>query len=284
MKRILLLACITFISQSLLFSQNSLKFEVKFSPETTYSTTTKTGMTSTMFIEGNEEIKQQLAASGMSLPIKVEGQQEMGAFTETGKMSANGEFIVKTTYKDVISKQTINGQSQPTPPSPLKDMISFAHVSKTGQLNFDSLSGVELTPQFEALIKQVTETLTNRIEFPKESLKEGESFEQKVPMTIPMPGVAQLNMVIVTEMTLKKILKDKALFDIVQKITLNTDDSQADISVTGGGKGNAVYDIKNSFVTGFETDLTMNMSITMEQMTLTGEIKGTNFVSVKISE
>jgi hypothetical protein len=141
------------------------------------------------------------------------------------------------------------------------------------RLRIDTMISTTIAEGTKSIIKSTLENAQQQISFPKDSMKIGDNFEQKVPLQIPIGGQSPVKVVIITNYKLIAIKNNKATFDIVQTVTLDIATEQNNVSATGTGTGVSEFDILNNTITRNETDLAMTMSLTENDLIITAKIK-----------
>ena len=264
-KKIIFFAILGLLTQKSL-AQKSVLLNNKFLPE--YEYVTKMGIESTAEInfDGDEEVMKQLVASGVQLPMEVASVNNFTTKIRTGQADSKDEYPVQIGYTDVTLKQTMNGIELPGAANPLEGMRSFGKVLVDGKLHIDSVAGDGVTQQMKDNIIQITENIQSKIQFPKKPVKVGESFDQEVPLSMPVAGMQPVELVVKLTYTLDEIKKGKAYLSVVQNITMNFDLPQGNTEAAGSGQGTMVYYIKKQYVENYTTDMKMNMKIEAESM------------------
>lgn len=266
-----LLIFLSFLTSSC--AQEEVKFEMKFSPNRTYTATMTTSSSSTMDIKGDEELINQIKANGTTLPMIMEGKQELTTITSTGSKNSANEFSMKTLYDNITSTQVINGTEQEVRPSPINGMIAFGRVLPTSKLKIDSLAGPNVSDQLKITLTQTLEGMLDQMTFPDDPIKVGDSFEQKIPMSIPVADLNPVKVIITINRTLVKIENGIAYFDLKQEVGLDFNLEQGDVIATGSGSGNSEYDLENSFTTVYNSELDMDLVVKTDVLEITAKIK-----------
>jgi len=263
-------------------SQKEVKFETKFSPNRTYTATMTSTSSSTMNFHGDENLINQIKANGTTLPIAMEGKQGLTAIISTGSMNSDNEFSMKTTYNDISNTHVINGKKQAEIESPINGMALYGRVVPASELKIDSLVGSNVNKQLQAILTQTIEGLLNQMTFPDDSIKVGESFEQKIPMSIPVANLSPIQIIISVTRTLVKIEDNKAYFELTQDVNLDLETEQGDVKAYGSGTGNSVYDFDHSFTTLYDAELSIDLVVQAELLEITANMKMTTLNAIAI--
>lgn len=231
--------------------------------------------------DGPSEMLENLKTNGVQNPILFEGSNSVISSIKTKDLLPDGSFDAVMTYPKVKSTQTQNGQSTQKD-SPLDGMRIEGKYDSNNIFKVDTIIGNNVN---EALRNTLTSTLENvqeQIKFPDYPLKPGSTFNQTLPMTIPVAGVQNVQIVIKTDYLLKEIKGDLATFDITQTVELDMDIEGSTITASGNGTGVSQYSISKEFITKYESNLTIELTILMNQLTISSEVVSKSDMSVEI--
>ena len=81
---------------------------------------------------------------------------------------------------------------------------------------------------------------------------------------------------------LKEINGDVAIFDIDQNVELNMNTEDSTITASGQGSGISHYSISKEFITKYESDLTMKLTLLINQLTISSEVISKSDMNVEI--
>jgi hypothetical protein len=220
---------------------------------------------------GNEEKIKKIKANGIKLPMIVAGSSEMTTTMTTGAIKADHSFPAKMTYGKVIATQIVNGKETKEEKS-MSGLIIEGFYTQENKLRIDTMISDRMDENTKRIIKSTLENVQQQIKFPEKPMQVGDSFDQKLPMQIPVAGLNQVNVVITTNYQLKDISNGKAKFDLVQTVTLDIENEQTNVSATGEGTGISEFDIVNNTTTRYESDLTMTMKMTADDLVISAKI------------
>lgn len=220
---------------------------------------------------GNEETIEKIKANGIKLPMIVAGSSEMTTTMTTGALTADKDFPASITYGKVIASQIMNGKETKEENS-MSGLIIEGFYTEENKLRIDTMISDRMHENTKQIIKSTLEDVQQQIKFPEQPLKVGDSFEQKIPMQIPLAGLNPVKVVVSTNYRLKDISDGKAKFDIFQTVTLDMEIEQANVSASGEGTGISEFDITNSTITRYESDLTMTMKMTADDLIMSARI------------
>jgi len=263
------------------FSQDEVLFKSYLKPNKVYKTIMLTKSTSEIDFEGNQDIIEKIKSSGIQLPMIVSGTNDMRTTTTNGDYDRNMNFKTRTVYDNVISKQTMNGV-ETFKDSPMSGLITEGFLDKENKLTVDTVISDKIDVNTRTLIKSTIGTFNQQIPFPDKPMKIGDKFDQQIPMQIPIAGLAPVNVSINTTYTLLSIQEKIAVFDVFQDVTIDTSNDKVNVSVTGNGTGQSHYDILNNSIRSLNTDLTMVMKMTMEELIVNAKINAISEISIEI--
>lgn len=282
MKSLLLL-----VFTSILFNAcgqaNEVIFDTKFQPNLEYRTEMTTTSKSTVNFTGPEEQINNIKASGIELPIITEGSTSMTSTIKTYELKEDSTFSAKMTYDKVKSIQVQNGEKTEKV-SPIAGMEIEGFYNSLNKFKIDTIISDKVDDATRQTLTYTLENIQNQINFPDYPLKVGDSFEQEIPMNIPVAGISNVGIVIKTTYELASITGDIATFDFKQDIQLNMDIEQSNVSATGGGTGVSHYDIAKRFITKYESDLTIEMEMQVQDLKVNSEVNSISSQNVSIKE
>lgn len=270
------------LTSTLSFSQQSITFKNEFQPNKTYTTKTVTTTYSEVEIIADEELKEQLKNNGFSTPMVTEGEINTTIIIKTHQRKLNGDIEATLEYDEMSSTNTINGETK-TENLPFVGMKIKGKYDRDSKLYIDSIIGDNVTEEMKSILLTTIESMQQSIDFPDKEMKVGDTFNSDIPMSIPMPGMNPIEIVIKTDYLLTKIKKGKAYFDFDQSIELGMDIEEMNFSASGSGVGNAIFDIKESSLTDYFSEIPMKMIMEInEDMTLELIMNVTTNQTIKI--
>lgn len=250
------------------WAQESVVFKTKFKPNKKYKTQVKTTSYTEIEFIADQEIMDRLKSQGVELPIITESETNMSTDIITHELDKNGEFTATMEYGKMISNTTINGKTT-TEEKPYSGMKILGKYDVDNKFKVDSIIGEKVSQQMRTVLKTTLESVQQAIKFPEKPMKVGETFTSEIPMTIPMEGMNPISVKIDIEYLLTEIKEGKAFFDIKQTVGLDMSQEQLNIIASGTGAGTAQFDIKENFLTKYQSELPMSMTIKInEKMTM----------------
>lgn len=273
MKKLLLTLAIllSFIG---LKAQESVLFKIKYLPNNFYESTINTNMNMEMNFLGDSASLKKIKDKGIKLPMIISSVTNMDFSIKTGELKNDKSYDVEIAYKDINSKQTVNGTEKEPQANPLKGETIFGNYTSDGKIHVNSMSGGSLDDQVRQQLEEMMENLVNQIKFPDQPMKIGDTFNQEIPFVLPVVG-ENLRATIKIKYKLTKIENDLAYFDLDESMDLNLSkqkDSQT-ITVNGNGigNGNLTYNTKKNYASVRNATLIMNYKMLVGAITVTGK-------------
>lgn len=220
---------------------------------------------------GDQTRIQKIKDNGTKLPIIVIGASKSVTTTTTGAMTLDKTFPARMVFEKVKSSQIQNDKTKED--TSMTGLIIEGSYEDGTKLKIDTMISDTMDEATKSVIKSTLENVQQQISFPERPMKTGDTFDQRIPLQIPIGGQSPVKVVIVTNYKLTSIKNNKATFDIKQDVTLDISTEQNNVSATGTGTGVSEFDIANSTITRYESDLAMTMSLTENNLLITAKIK-----------
>jgi len=257
-------------------AQKKVTFRVAFHPNKIYKLTTTSSSSSTMDFSGDEEIINSIKQSGTILPMKIESINTMSSVTKTGNRIADGTIPATITFGKTMTTYTTNGREQ-IQENPISGMLIEGSYDQQGKLRVDTLISDRVNDELRQMFKSFLEKFQQAIQFPEKPMQIGDSFEQQVPMELPIFGAGSVSMIITTNYKLKEITNGKAVFDILQKVSMNMnfgggDQKLANTAASGEGSGESEFDLKEETITRYDSKLSIKMKMNIDSLVIAAEI------------
>lgn len=273
MEKRILASAIALALSSGVFAQQSV-FKFKYLPEQHYATQTKTSVNMSLNVNGDIVEQEKLQAAGLRMPIVLKSEDNVIAEVNTGHaMGDQSTFPVVIRYSKMMSNQTLNDKVLPPGKNQLYSRYIFGKSDADGNLNVDSVAGMEINNDIKAAAIHMLNKLQERISFPDKPMNVGDTFSQEVPVNVPIPGVdAQFKV----NVTYKLISIDNgvAQFAIDQSGKINFHSKQKDMYLTGigdgKGDGSFKYDISKNYITDLQSELSFKYMMNIRNITMTG--------------
>lgn len=265
------LAIISFIITSLTCSaQDGVAFKSYFKPNMIYKTTITTSSKSEVNFSGNQEIIDKMKASGTNIPMIISVSSEMITTTTTGEYSADMSFPAKIVYGKTTATQKLHDQ-ETRREQPFSGLTIMGFYNKENKLEIDTMISETMDKTAMKIFRSTLDVGPQQIKFPETPLKVGESFEQKLPMKIPIVGYGAAGVVIVTNYKLVEINGSIAIFDVLSKVTMDVANDTPGVSATGEGFGVSEFDMINNAIIKDESELTMIMKMSVNGLVVSSK-------------
>lgn len=280
MKNLLLLSLIAILFNAC-GQTTEVVFDTKFQPNLEYTTEMVTTSKNKVNFTGPQEQINNIKASGIELPMITEGSTSMTSTITTYELKEDSIFKAKMTYDKVKSIQVQNGK-QTEKESPIAGMEIEGFYNSLNKFKIDTIISDKIDYATRQTLTYTLESVQNQINFPDYPLSVGDSFEQEIPMNIPVAGISNVGIILKTTYELASINGDIAAFDFEQDIQLNMNIEQTNVSATGSGTGTSNFDIGQNFITKYESDLTIVLEMQVEELTVNAEVNAISKQNVTI--
>jgi len=261
--------------------QDKVTFKSYFRPNKEYKTTMTTSSETEVDFSGNQEKIEKIKANGTKLPMIVASSSEMTTTMTTGATTSDKSFPARMIYGKVTASKIVNGKETKEEKA-MSGLIIEGFYTSENKLRIDTMISDKMDENTKRIIKSTLENVQQQIKFPDKPMQVGDSFDQILPMQIPVAGLNPVKVVITTNYKLKDISSGTARFDIVQTVTLDIENEQANVSATGEGIGISEFDIINNITTRYESDLTMIMKMTAEDLIISAKINSKSKQTVTV--
>lgn len=262
--------------------QNEVTFKTHVKSGKVYTTNTTNYIEAELNVSGNEEVTNRLKANGTKFPMIMEATQDMKTIMTTGSVTSGNMFPARMVYDKSIASQKMNGNETIRDES-LSGLIVEGFYDEGNIFRVDTVISARITEENKRVLKLAVESIQEKILFPDKPMKVGDSFHQQLPMEFPVAGLSVIKMVIVTDYTLKDITNGTAKFDIFQTLSLDLGIDQTNvISASGEGTGVSEFDMVNSVISRYESNLTMNMKVTVNELIVDAQmdIQSKQFITI----
>ena len=130
------------------------------------------------------------------------------------------------------------------------------------------------------LIESIKQFSAIDTDFPKEGLKIGDSFDVVVPYKQSIPQMGDIEMKMNVKYKLLKVEKDEAYFDMLVDFVMGDKNvKNMDLSASDDGKGFLLFDMKNNYFTSQNIDMTINLKLKTELLTLENTSKAKSIIT-----
>ncbi|MVT09492.1 hypothetical protein [Chitinophaga tropicalis] len=251
-------------------------------PDKTYKTLMTNLMDMEMTVKGDSAMINEIRARGMKLPIIMHMNQNMAITTKTGAQRADKKIPLTMTYDKFSIIQSVGGQETTQDVNPFLNTVVEGTTMGDGKISIDTIKG-ELDDALKTSLRQMVTNLQGNIKFPAEEIKIGDSFDQELPMNLPIPQ-AEMKMKLIAKYTLKEIRDNKAIFDL--KYTIVMDMSITENAGKGGGTGTGtgtmIYDINKNIAEQTDSDIQFQFEFAVSGLTMSATCKGKTNVKCSV--
>ncbi len=256
------------------FAQESVVFEAKFNPNKKYKNQLKTTSQIEVKLDANKILLDIMESQGAEFPIITKSETNMVSDIVTQDFDENGELPAVIQYEKMISTTTVNGKKT-LDIKPESDIKILGKYDVENKFKVDTIVGEKVSKQVKYILKATLENVQQTINFPEKPMRIGESFTSEKPMSIPIKdGIDPISIIINTKYLLTEIIGDKAFFNVKQAIELDMDQGYLKVAANGTGTGKLEFDVKQNYLTKYNYELPMDMTIKLnEQMKM--EMKST---------
>ena len=261
-------------SASLVFGQEKRYFfKYEFQPNSKYLIKYKTDMDGGYKFVGSKEVIDKIGMDGVKMTIN--SDIESAIFTQK-KQGNNVPFILEYTkyfYKAEINGETVNRKI------PLQGVKLIGDIVNGKKMEVKNVEGNINEDTKKILIESIKQFSAIDTDFPKEGLKIGDSFDVVVPYK-QSTQMGDIEMKMNIKYTLLKVEKEEAYFDMLIDFVMGDKNvKNMDLSASGDGKGFLLFDMKNNYFTSQNIDMTINLKLKTELLTLENTSKAKSVIT-----
>jgi hypothetical protein len=282
---------ITFALMSSLAPAISLageKVEMKFAylPESSYVIEQSTQCDMTMKLQNPFAAPEQLRKK---FPMVLDVRDRRTISIVTGAVIDNDLFPITFELKKGDQIASINGgfpQKIGTGLEKLLGIRAYGTADKNGNLKLAKVEGKAVSQEDKRIIATVFEQIAKaQSQMESKPVAVGESFTQKIPITIPVPGIASVGMENEIVYTLVRVENRLAEFDTISsfKLAMSADSKPVPkIEMTGDGSGKLVYNMDKRVASKVVNKFNVEMAIPMEGAMITVTSKFTDTATTEV--
>ena len=270
--KLVLLLFIT--SASLVFGQEKRYFfKHKFQPNSKYLIKYKTDMDGGYKFVGSKEVIDKIGMNEVKMTINSDIES---AISTQKKQGNNVPFILEYTkyfYKAEINGETVNRKI------PLQGVKLIGDIVNGKKMEVKNVEGNINEETKKILIESIKRFSAIDTDFPKEGLKIGDSFDVVVPYK-QSTQMGDIEMIMNIKYKLLKVEKEEAYFDMLIDFVMGDKNvKNMDLSASGDGKGFLLFDMKNNYFTSQNIDMTINLKLKTELLTLENTSKAKSIIT-----
>ena len=261
-------------SASLVFGQEKRYFfKYEYHPNSKYLIKYKTDMDGGYKFVGSKEVIDKIGMDGVKMTINSDIES---AISTQKKQGNNVPFILEYTkyfYKAEINGETVNRKI------PLQGVKLIGDIINGKKMEVKNVEGNINEDTKKILIESIKRFSAIDTDFPKEGLKIGDSFDVVVPYK-QSTQMGDIEMKMNIKYTLLKVEKEEAYFDMLVDFVMGDKNvKNMDLSASGDGKGFLLFDMKNNYFTSQNIDMTINLKLKTELLTLENTSKARSVVT-----
>ena len=274
MKAFKLVLLLFITSASLVFGQEKRYFfKYEYIPNSKYLIKLKTDMDGGYKFVGSKEVIDKIGMDGVKMTINSDIESTISTQKKQGE---NVPFILEYTkyfYKAEINGETVNRKI------PLQGVKLIGDIVNGKKMEVRNVEGNINEDTKKILIESIKRFSAINTDFPKEGLKIGDSFDVVVPHK-QSTQMGDIEMIMNIKYTLLKVEKEEAYFDILIDFVMGDKNvKNMDLSASGDGKGFLLFDMKNNYFTSQNIDMTINLKLKTELLTLENTSKAKSVVT-----
>ena len=274
MKAFKLVLLLFITSASLVFGQEKRYFfKYEFQPNSKYLIKYKTDMDGEYKFVGSKEVLDKIGMDGVKMTINSDIES---AISTQKKQGNNVPFILEYTkyfYKAEINGETVNRKI------PLQGVKLIGDIVNGKKMEVKNVEGNINEDTKKILTESIKQFSAIDTDFPKEGLKIGDSFDVVVPYK-QSTQMGDIEMKMNIKYTLLKVEKEEAYFDMLIDFVMGDKNvKNMDLSASGDGKGFLLFDMKNNYFTSQNIDMTINLKLKTELLTLENTSKAKSVIT-----
>ena len=261
-------------SASLVFGQEKRYFfKYEYLPNSKYLIKYKIDMDGGYKFVGNKEVLDKIGMDGVKMTINSDIES---AISTQKKQGNNVPFILEYTkyfYKAEINGETVNRKI------PLQGVKLIGDIVNGKKMEVKNVEGNIDEDTKKILTESIKQFSAIDTDFPKEGLKIGDSFDVVVPYK-QSTQMGDIEMKMNIKYTLLKVEKEEAYFDMLVDFVMGDKNvKNMDLSASGDGKGFLLFDMKNNYFTSQNIDMTINLKLKTELLTLENTSKAKSVIT-----
>ena len=261
-------------SASLVFGQEKRYFfKHEFQPNSKYLIKYKIDMDGGYKFVGNKEVLDKIGMDGVKMTINSDIES---AISTQKKQGNNVPFILEYTkyfYEAEINGEKVNRKI------PLQGVKLIGDIVNGKKMEVKNVEGNINEDTKKILIESIKQFSAIDTDFPKEGLKIGDSFDVVVPYK-QSTQMGDIEMKMNIKYTLLKVEKEEAYFDMLIDFVMGDKNvKNMDLSASGDGKGFLLFDMKNNYFTNQNIDMTINLKLKTELLTLENTSKAKSVIT-----
>ena len=275
MKTFKLVLLLFITSASLVFGQEKRYFfKHEFQPNSKYLIKYKTDMDGGYKFVGSKEVIDKIGMDGVKMTINSDIES---TFSTQKKQDNKIPFVLE--YTDYISEAEINGEKV-NRKIPIQGVKLSGDIINGKKMEVKNVEGNIDEDTKKILTESIKQFSAIDTDFPKEGLKIGDSFDMVIPYKQSIPNAGDIEMKMNVKYKLLKVEKEEAYFDMLIDFVMGDKNvKNMDLSASGDGKGFLLFDMKNNYFTSQNIDMTINLKLKTELLTLENTSKAKSVIT-----
>lgn len=236
-----------------------IDFDVSYKPNSIYSISSESIIKTVILFQSSHE---SIEKDSIEKQSKTEKSQKQIVTLKTNSMNPNQSF----SWEMKIDSFTINDKSIidsiTTIENQIKGLIIEGSIDKNKVLTIETLISNKIDDKFSSEVKNKADKIFGQISFPSAKMSIGDEIIQVSPFELPSQYSGNIRIKINSKYILKSIKDNFASFEILQNVdSLNI--AGKDFEIKGRGTGYCEYDIRNKYITKYQTSTNTDMKLKM---------------------
>ena len=267
------------------YAQESVSLKLGFKPNKIYHMSTEIISDSYVNFEGDSLVMAQIKQNGIQLPMKATGTQTIEQKIETGVMSSDNGIPFLMKIEKFESRIRMNGLEKNDSTKKVLENLEMEGIYHLDNTMTDIVVKGEGIPEYlKTTLTQMMGELLNKIKYPKKPIVIGDSFDQEIPLRLPIPNFGTMNMKVVSNYLLEKIEDGNSFFKVKSNLEILQNDPKITIEGEGEGDGTFIYNIENEFAQFYDADMDMTMKMKVNDLTVITKGKARTTMRCKIDQ
>ncbi len=264
-------------------AQESVKLKVGFKPNKIYHLKIEVISDNYMNYEGDSSLIDQIKQAGVKIPMKVVTTVNMEETIETGDLRDDNSMKVFMKVEKVDTKSQLNGaENIDTSKNIFKNLELEGIYHPDNKISGIIIKGSNVPENLKNIVMQMLGEIFDKFKFPEKPVKIGESFDQEVPVQIPMANMGAMNIKTINNFLLEKIENGDSYFKVKSHLEITTTDPNLTSDTKGEGDGIFIYNIKDEFYHTYNTDMDVSMKMAANGLTIVSKSKSKTKMECKI--
>jgi hypothetical protein len=219
-------------------SKSAVSFEIKFNPDL------------------DSLIKQ----SQITNPSVFSTSTEQKLHMQYGAMKADSSIPFISKAEMAPTKLVINGK-EVSVPFAANGLMVYGGFTRDKHPYYDSICGGSFSPAQKQVFMQTIGQSLASFSFSDRRLAVGDTICRRMPMKLPLPGVANLSMEVTIIYKLREIKEPFSFFDLTYALAAQTDKDSVTISMSSSGNGEMTYDNARFYAKSIYSEFDMHLDV-----------------------